>query len=92
VFRAVDGVPDPNPILTHDGWVLAVTLSGDGRIVVSGGKDRDIRLFRDHPRAETTLLTNAAIRALALARDIPFLVAVLENGQVLHIWIENVHE
>jgi WD40 repeat protein len=89
VRRAVDGRADDEPLYEHGQKVRSVAISGDGRVVASGGDDHILRLHLDGRGVVAGLSGIGAVEYVVMARKAPVVVAVLGNGQVLHIRIEN---
>jgi hypothetical protein len=73
----------------HESWVECLAVSGDGQVVVSGGLDRVVALHGCESGRDAAFLAHAFVWELAMAREARLVVAGLANGQVLHLWIEN---
>lgn len=86
VLRAADGRP-MGPAVEHPPAVGAVALSGDGRLLVTSGRDQEVR-FWDAPSGVATgtvIRFDAFVGALALSQDGARLVTVTDDGEA-RVW------
>lgn len=90
IWRACLGFRDPMPLDRHNVRLRALSMSVDGKIIVGAEFGPCIRLYYGDSWEATSFLTNSEVNSIALARKVPLIVASLQNGEVLHLWIENI--
>jgi WD40 repeat protein len=87
-WDVTDGAPLGEPLVGHDGWVLAVAYSPDGATIASGSSDGTLRLWDAASGAQVgTPLTghDDGVRALAYSPDGATIVSGSDDG-TLRLW------
>jgi hypothetical protein len=86
VLRAADGRP-MGPAVEHPPAVGAVALSGDGRLLVTSGRDQEVRFWDAQSGGATGMVIrfDAFVSALALSQDGARLVTVTDDGEA-RVW------
>ncbi|MBV6499337.1 MAG: Serine/threonine-protein kinase PknD [Prosthecobacter sp.] len=86
VMDAADGRP-MGPAVEHPPAVGAVALSGDGRLLVTSGRDQEVRFWDARTGTGTGMVIRfeAFVSALALSQDGGRLVTVTDDGEA-RVW------
>ncbi|HIK39502.1 AAA-like domain-containing protein [Thermoleptolyngbya sp. M55_K2018_002] len=83
--QAVQGADETNRLVGHQGGVLAVDQSADGKWIASGGTDRTVKLWKPDGTLVRTLSTSATPHGIHISPNSQFVAAANVDGMV-QLW------
>ncbi|MBF2086865.1 AAA-like domain-containing protein [Thermoleptolyngbya sp. C42_A2020_037] len=83
--QAVQGADETNRLVGHQGGVLAVDQSADGKWIASGGTDRTVKLWKPDGTLVHTLSTSATPHGVSISPNSQLVAAANVDGTV-QLW------
>jgi WD40 repeat protein len=83
--QAVFGINEVNRLTGHQGAVLAIDMSPDGRFIVTSSNDKTVKLWSRNGQLQGAFPHDSTVPSVAFSPDSQHIVTGSLNGQVL-VW------